>query len=71
MAPAGACTVLVVGAAPAAAGGALITVIDTSNADSWLEVDRAAGLQSGSGSAAGDHAGAGSPTGGLLRGGAR
>ncbi|WP_243437766.1 hypothetical protein, partial [Streptomyces sp. FH025] len=62
---AGACAALAVGAVPAAAGGALITVIDNSNADSWLEVDRTANLQNGSGSAGSDHDGAGSLTGGL------
>ncbi|MFD9378695.1 hypothetical protein ACFWBH_24650 [Streptomyces sp. NPDC059999] len=44
-------------AAPAAAGESLITVIDNSHADSILEVDRAANLQSGSGTAGSDHDG--------------
>lgn len=44
------------GAAPAAAGS-LITVIDNSHADSVVEVDRTANLQSGSGSAGSDHEG--------------
>ncbi|MGW1722000.1 hypothetical protein ACWCQK_03565 [Streptomyces sp. NPDC002306] len=45
-----------VAAAPAAAGGALITVIDNSHADSILEIDRAANVQRGSGGTAGsDH----------------
>ncbi|GHG96987.1 hypothetical protein [Streptomyces rubradiris] len=45
------------GAAPAAASDSLITVIDNSEADSWLEVDRTANLQSGSGTAGSDHDG--------------
>ncbi|MET8503358.1 hypothetical protein ABZV60_01740 [Streptomyces sp. NPDC004787] len=50
------------GAAPAAAGGSLVTVIDNSHssseADSVLEIDRAANLQYGSGGTAGsDHDG--------------
>lgn len=64
----GACALLAAGAAPAAAGGSLITVIDNSNADSWLEVDRTANLQHGSGSAGSDHDGAGSPLGSLAGG---
>ncbi|MGW0367242.1 hypothetical protein [Streptomyces sp. NPDC002990] len=44
-------------AAPAAAGESLITVIDNSHADSVVEVDRAANLQSGSGTAGSDHEG--------------
>ncbi|MEU3726923.1 hypothetical protein [Streptomyces sp. NPDC031705] len=44
-------------AAPAAAEGSLITVIDNSHADSVLEVDRTANVQSGSGSAGSDHEG--------------
>ncbi|MEU8922097.1 hypothetical protein AB0D10_14345 [Kitasatospora sp. NPDC048545] len=63
---AGACALLAAGAAPAAAGGSLITVVDNSNADSWLEIDRTANLQNGSGSAGSDHDGAGSLVGGLL-----
>ncbi|MFD3698394.1 hypothetical protein ACFWUZ_19960 [Streptomyces sp. NPDC058646] len=51
-------TLLGGGAAPAAAaGGSLITVIDNSHADSVVEVDRAANVQSGSGSAGSDHDG--------------
>lgn len=49
--------VLGAAAAPAAAGGSLITVIDNSHADSILEVDRAANLQQGSGTAGSDHEG--------------
>ncbi|OEJ35048.1 hypothetical protein [Streptomyces subrutilus] len=49
--------VLAGGAAPAAASGSLITVIDNSHADSVLEVDRTANLQSGSGTAGSDHEG--------------
>lgn len=45
------------GAAPAAAQGSLITVIDNSHADSVLEVDRTANVQSGSGTAGSDHDG--------------
>ncbi|MEU6596523.1 hypothetical protein [Streptomyces flaveolus] len=45
------------GAVPAVASGSLITVIDNSHADSWLEVDRAANLQAGSGTAGSDHDG--------------
>ncbi|MFJ6619723.1 hypothetical protein ACIQOW_19370 [Kitasatospora sp. NPDC091335] len=63
---AGACALLAGAATPAAAGGGLITVVDNSNADSWLEIDRTANLQNGSGSAGSDHDGAGSLVGGLL-----
>ncbi|MFI2607425.1 hypothetical protein [Kitasatospora sp. NPDC018619] len=63
---AGACALVAGAAAPAAAGSALITVVDNSHADSWLEVDRTANLQNGSGSAGSDHDGAGSLVGGLL-----
>ncbi|MFD3538527.1 hypothetical protein ACFWUQ_03395 [Streptomyces sp. NPDC058662] len=45
------------GAAPAAAAESLITVIDNSHADSVLEVDRAANVQQGSGTAGSDHEG--------------
>ncbi|MGW2488967.1 hypothetical protein ACWCV9_17385 [Streptomyces sp. NPDC001606] len=45
------------GVGPAAASGSLITVIDNSHADSWLEVDRAANVQTGSGTAGSDHDG--------------
>ncbi|WP_030770712.1 hypothetical protein [Streptomyces sp. NRRL F-2664] len=45
------------GATPAAAGGSLITVIDNSHSDSVVEIDRAANLQSGSGTAGSDHDG--------------
>ncbi|MFD5465031.1 hypothetical protein ACFWIQ_19710 [Kitasatospora sp. NPDC127059] len=61
----GACALLAVGAAPAVAGGSLVTVIDNSNADSWLEIDRTANVQQGGGSAGSDHDGAGSLVGGL------
>ncbi|MFB7493498.1 hypothetical protein ACFC09_02125 [Streptomyces sp. NPDC056161] len=52
-------------AAPAAAGGpegavkggSLITVLDNSQADSILEVDRTANLQTGRGTAGSDHDG--------------
>ncbi|MEV6051385.1 hypothetical protein [Streptomyces sp. NPDC052107] len=49
--------VLGAGAAPAVASGSLITVVDNSHADSWLEVDRAANVQTGSGTAGSDHDG--------------
>nr|WP_202515546.1 MULTISPECIES: hypothetical protein [unclassified Streptomyces] len=51
-------------AAPASASGSLVTVIDNSRTgtdnsetDSFLEVDRAANAQSGSGTAGSDHDG--------------
>ncbi|MFE2408461.1 hypothetical protein ACFXDE_08975 [Kitasatospora sp. NPDC059408] len=66
---AGACALLAGGAPPAAAGG-LITVIDNSHADSWVEVDRTANVQQGGGSAGSDHDGAGSVVGGSVVGGA-
>ncbi|MEU3839547.1 hypothetical protein AB0E88_05875 [Streptomyces sp. NPDC028635] len=44
-------------AVPAAAHGSLVTVIDNSQADSVLEVDRTANLQTGSGTAGSDHDG--------------
>ncbi|MCX4579720.1 hypothetical protein OHB41_42370 [Streptomyces sp. NBC_01571] len=44
-------------AAPAAAGDIFITVLDNSHADSILEVDRAANVQQGSGTAGSDHEG--------------
>ncbi|UQX04622.1 hypothetical protein [Streptomyces sp. RerS4] len=44
-------------ATPAAADGSLITVIDNSRADSVVEIDRAANIQSGSGSAGSDQEG--------------
>ncbi|MGV9277801.1 hypothetical protein [Streptomyces griseosporeus] len=44
-------------AASPAAAGSLITVIDNSHSDSVLEVDRAANLQTGSGTAGSDHEG--------------
>jgi hypothetical protein len=47
----------VTGAAPAAAQDSLITVIDNSQADSILEVDRTANVQTGSGTAGSDHDG--------------
>ncbi|MER5525576.1 hypothetical protein ABT075_13350 [Streptomyces sp. NPDC002677] len=42
---------------PAYAAGSLITVIDNSNADSILEVDRTANVQAGRGTAGSDHDG--------------
>nr|WP_223241680.1 hypothetical protein [Streptomyces sp. CBMA123] len=65
----GACALLAVGAVPAVAGGSPVTVIDNSNADSWLEVDRTANVQQGGGSAGSDHDGSGSLIGGLVGGG--
>lgn len=56
-AAAAAAALLGTGAVPAAASGSLITVIDNSQADSWLEVDRAANVQTGSGTAGSDHDG--------------
>ncbi|MEV6574452.1 hypothetical protein [Streptomyces sp. NPDC051577] len=50
-------TLIGAGAAPSTAGESLITVIDNSHSDSVLEVDRAANLQSGSGTAGSDHDG--------------
>ncbi|MGR4878828.1 hypothetical protein ACIPUC_05235 [Streptomyces sp. LARHCF249] len=44
-------------AVPAAASDSLITVIDNSHADSVLEIDRTANIQSGSGTAGSDHDG--------------
>ncbi|MFG3020118.1 hypothetical protein ACGFZQ_16490 [Streptomyces sp. NPDC048254] len=44
-------------AVPAYAAGSLITVIDNSNADSILEVDRTANIQAGRGTAGSDHDG--------------
>ncbi|MEW2512275.1 hypothetical protein [Streptomyces sp. NPDC046870] len=57
MATAVAAALLGAGAVPAVASGGLITVIDNSHADSWLEVDRAANVQTGSGTAGSDHDG--------------
>ncbi|MGW3207669.1 hypothetical protein [Streptomyces sp. NPDC001135] len=57
MAAAVAFAVLAAGAAPAASSGGLITVVDNSHADSWLEVDRAANVQTGKGTAGSDHDG--------------
>ncbi|MFD0265796.1 hypothetical protein ACFVGY_04260 [Streptomyces sp. NPDC127106] len=56
--PALAAALLGAGAAPAAADGSLITVVDNSHADSFLEVDRAANVQyRSSGTAGSDHDG--------------
>ncbi|MEU6928460.1 hypothetical protein [Streptomyces sp. NPDC046385] len=53
-----AAVLLAAAAAPAAAGGSLVTVIDNSQADSVLEVDRAANFQYGSsGTVGSDHDG--------------
>jgi hypothetical protein len=52
-----AAVLLAAGAVPAVASGGLITVIDNSHADSWLEVDRTANVQTGSGTAGSDHDG--------------
>ncbi|MFB7597294.1 hypothetical protein [Streptomyces sp. NPDC056160] len=48
---------LVAASAPAAAAGSFITVLDNSHADSILEVDRTANLQTGRGTAGSDHDG--------------
>lgn len=52
-----AAALLAAAAAPAYAGGSLITVLDNSHADSILEVDRTANLQTGRGDAGSDHDG--------------
>lgn len=44
-------------AVPAAANDSMVTVLDNSHADSILEVDRTANLQTGSGTAGSDHDG--------------
>ncbi|MEV6024262.1 hypothetical protein [Streptomyces sp. NPDC052036] len=44
-------------AGPAVADDSLVTVLDNSHADSILEVDRTANLQTGSGTAGSDHDG--------------
>lgn len=48
---------LACGAAPAAADGSPITVLDNSHSDSILEVDRTANVQTGHGDAGSDHDG--------------
>ncbi|NXY95615.1 hypothetical protein HYE82_14695 [Streptomyces sp. BR123] len=56
--PAIAAALLGAAAAPAAADGSLITVVDNSRADSFLEVDRTANVQyRSSGTAGSDHEG--------------
>ncbi|WP_309485400.1 hypothetical protein [Streptomyces sp. WELS2] len=57
MATAVAAALLGAGAVPAVASDSLITVIDNSEADSWLEVDRTGNVQTGSGTAGSDHDG--------------
>ncbi|MFE2136698.1 hypothetical protein ACFW9X_26515, partial [Streptomyces sp. NPDC059466] len=52
-----ACAVVGAAAHRAAAGDSFITVLDNSHADSILEVDRAANVQQGSGTAGSDHEG--------------
>ncbi|WP_406441978.1 hypothetical protein OHB00_38635 [Streptomyces sp. NBC_00631] len=52
-----AAALLGVATAPVHAAGGLITVIDNSNADSILEVDRTANVQAGRGTAGSDHDG--------------
>ncbi|MGW1225327.1 hypothetical protein [Streptomyces sp. NPDC001478] len=42
---------------PAAAGDLKLTVIDNSEADSWLEIDRTANTNHGSGTSGSDHDG--------------
>ncbi|MEV6977258.1 hypothetical protein [Kitasatospora sp. NPDC093806] len=51
------CAVLGLAAPAAAAERSLITVIDNSQADSIIEIDRTANLQTGHGSAGSDHDG--------------
>lgn len=60
----GSATVMVLAAAlltaagsPAAAGDLNLTLIDNSEADSWLEIDRTANTNSGSGTSGSDHDG--------------
>ncbi|MFF0748007.1 hypothetical protein [Streptomyces sp. NPDC004267] len=48
---------LAAGAGPAVAGGSLVTVIDNREADSIVEVDRTANVQTGTGTAGSDHDG--------------
>ncbi|MDT0462552.1 hypothetical protein [Streptomyces gibsoniae] len=50
-------TLLGTAAGPAIADDSLLTVLDNSHADSILEVDRTADLQTGSGTAGSDHDG--------------
>ena len=52
-----AAALLGVAATPAHADGSLITVLDNSHADSILEVDRTANVQTGRGDAGSDHDG--------------
>jgi hypothetical protein len=48
---------LLAAGAPAAAADGVITVVDNSHADSILEIDRTANVQTGSGTAGSDHDG--------------
>ncbi|MFF8989132.1 hypothetical protein ACF09H_03985 [Streptomyces sp. NPDC014983] len=57
MAAALAAALLGTGAAPALADNSLVTLVDNSHADSWLEVDRTANVQTGKGDAGSDHDG--------------
>ncbi|GLX47654.1 hypothetical protein Shyhy01_06040 [Streptomyces hygroscopicus subsp. hygroscopicus] len=57
MAAALAVALLGAGAAPALADDSLVTLVDNSHADSWLEVDRTANVQTGKGDAGSDHDG--------------
>ncbi|MGW3263294.1 hypothetical protein [Streptomyces sp. NPDC001056] len=57
MAAALAVALLGTGAAPALADNSLVTLVDNSHADSWLEVDRTANVQTGKGDAGSDHDG--------------
>ncbi|GAA1410125.1 hypothetical protein GCM10009639_60860 [Kitasatospora putterlickiae] len=64
-----ACAVLGCAAAPAVAGTAergLVTLIDNSEADSIIEIDRTADLLIGRGAAGSDHDGSTTLVGGLL-----
>ncbi|TRV76888.1 hypothetical protein FKN01_17345 [Streptomyces sp. 130] len=48
---------LVTASPPAAAGDLNLSVIDNSEADSWLEIDRTANTNHGSGTSGSDHDG--------------
>ncbi|MGC5345610.1 hypothetical protein ACPXCE_17530 [Streptomyces sp. DT24] len=48
---------LAAGAAPAQASTSFLTLIDNSEADSWLEIDRTANIETGGGTAGSDHDG--------------
>ncbi|WP_328720053.1 hypothetical protein OHT52_11515 [Streptomyces sp. NBC_00247] len=52
-----AAALLAAAGSPAAAGDLNLTLIDNSEADSWLEIDRTANTNSGSGTSGSDHDG--------------